>query len=93
MVFDLLSALYLVAFVLSGVAIARVYLSKERPLVRLWLGGVIALLLLIWLPALFSLLLGFTLLSQLLALAVAVCFGTLCAILAKNKPVMKNLTS
>lgn len=60
MVFDLLSALYLVAFVLSGVAIARVYLSKERPLVRLWLGGVIALLLLIWLPALFSLLLGFT---------------------------------
>ena len=47
MVFDLLSALYLVAFVLSGVAIARVYLSKERPLVRLWLGGVIALLLLI----------------------------------------------
>lgn len=90
MAFDLLSALYLVAFVLSGVAIARVYLSKERPLVRLWLGGVIALLLLIWLPALFSLLLGFTLLSQLLALAVAVCFGTLCAILAKNKPVMKN---
>ena len=64
MVFDLLSALYLVAFVLSGVAIARVYLSKERPLVRLWLGGVIALLLLIWLPALFSLLLGFTLLSE-----------------------------
>lgn len=68
--FHILSTLYLIAFVLSGLCAARFALHKERPLVRLWLGGVLGLLLLIWLPALVSFCIGFTLLSQLLALGI-----------------------
>ena len=33
---DLLSAAYLICFVLSGLAVARLVFAGERPLVRVW---------------------------------------------------------
>ncbi len=70
---ELLSVAYLALFALSGVCVAAHVFYDERPLRRIWLGLVFGLCMLMWLPALFSFLFGFALLSQMLALAVA-CF-------------------
>ena len=88
--FHILSTLYLIAFVLSGLCAARFALHKERPLVRLWLGGVLGLLLLIWLPALVSFCIGFTLLSQLLALGIAAAAGCAFYLLSRKRTPCKT---
>ena len=68
---EVLSVLYLLIFAASGVCVSRAVFYGERPLRRLWLGLTFGLLMLLWLPGLFSLFLGFTLLSQMLALVLA----------------------
>lgn len=88
---EIAATLYLIVFVLSGLCAARFLLSDERPLIRLWLGGVIGLLLLIWLPALLSFLLGFTLLSQLLALGLAALLGAAAWLGSKRRMPQKQL--
>ena len=55
---DLLSAAYLICFVLSGLAVARLVFAGERPLVRVWLGCVAALVMLLWFPALWAFCIG-----------------------------------
>lgn len=85
MLFDLLSVAYLAAFIVSGIGVSRWLFSGERPLVRIWLGCVAALVLLLWLPALWAFLLDFTLLAQLLALVTACCLGCLGYLLARRK--------
>lgn len=72
---NIVSFLCLCLYLAAGHCIARVSFAHERTLVRLWLGGVFALLLLLWLPALTSFVLGFTVLSQCIALFVCACVG------------------
>lgn len=74
---ETLSVGYLLLFALSGVCISRTVFHDERPLRRIWLGLAFGMGLLMWLPALFSFILGFCLLSQLLALLVSCGLGVL----------------
>ena len=67
---DLLAIVYLCLFLAAGYLLARLVFHSERPLIRLWLGGVCGLFLLIWLPALCSFLFGFTVLFALVTLPV-----------------------
>lgn len=69
---NLCAIAYLALFLLAGVRYARLLLPREAGLVRLSMGVSLALFGQMWLPALFSFLLGFTLLSQLLALGLFV---------------------
>ncbi|MGI6160594.1 MAG: hypothetical protein ACOYJD_01040 [Christensenellales bacterium] len=69
--YNLLAVLYAALFFASGQVVSRHVFHASSPAIRLWLGGAAGLLMLIWLPALFSFLLGFTLLAQLIAAAVA----------------------
>lgn len=78
------SILYMLAFAVSGVLIARTLFPGKRPAVRIWLGLVFGLVMLIWLPALFAFVLSFKLSAQLLALAVACAGGILCCFLGRN---------
>lgn len=68
----LFSILYMLAFALCGVLIARPVFRRDDPLRRVFFGLVFGLVMLIWLPTLFAFLIDFTLLAQLLALAAAV---------------------
>lgn len=61
------SLLYLALFICCGFVLSDRVLHPRRLCVRLWLGGCAGLFLLLWLPALWSFLLGFTLSAQLLA--------------------------
>lgn len=78
MLLDLLSVAYLIAYIVSGIGVSRILFPAERPVVRYWLGCVIALIMLLWLPALWSFAFGFELLSQLLALCTATAIGCYC---------------
>ncbi len=68
----IVSVLYMLLFACSGVIVARAVFSRDDTIRRLTFGLAAGLLMLIWLPTLFSFILGFTLLSQLLALASAI---------------------
>lgn len=72
---NIISVVYLVAFLASGYFVAFNVFPREGRLLHLTLGTAIGLLMLMWLPALLSFALGFTLLSQLLALAIAAGLG------------------
>ncbi len=82
------AALYFFAYLALGQLASHTLFAKESLLIRLWLGGVIALALLLWLPALFSFFFGFTLLSNLLALTFCVLSGAFCALKLRK---LKNL--
>lgn len=81
----------MIIYVFSGVSLARTLLYKERPLVRIWLGGVLGLVMLLWIPTLVSFLLDFTILSQMVALFITATIGCVSICLSKNKRV--NITS
>ena len=69
------SILYMTVFALSGVCVAECAFPRERRVIRIWLGLVLGLVMLIWLPALLAFLFDFTLLVQLLACALALLIG------------------
>lgn len=81
---EILSVIYLLAFAFSGVLIAELVLSKDKPLRRIFYGLVFGLAMLLWLPTLFAFVIDFTLLAQLLALLTAVILGIVCCVI-KNK--------
>ena len=54
------SVLYFLLFLSSGCAAVRFLLPEKRPLVRLWLGLSLGVLLMMWLPVLFAYGFGFT---------------------------------
>lgn len=87
MLSDILALLYLCAYLASGQFIARTLFPTERPLFRWWMGGVFSLLLLLWLPALFSFMFRFTLLSQILALLACAAAGAAAFVLGRKKTV------
>lgn len=83
-----LGFLYFCVFVASGQMLARAVLREENALLRILMGGVASLVMLLWLPALFSFMLKFTLLSQLLALLVCVAIGLFCFRISRRHPCM-----
>jgi hypothetical protein len=82
---EMFSILYLLLFAFSGLAVARRLFYRNKPLVRIWLGLAFGMLMLIWLPALFSFLFGFVLLSQLLGLATGCAIGIVFWLLSRRK--------
>ncbi len=76
--YEVLCVIYLAVYLIAGYFLARVVFADDRPLIRLLFGGVFGLVLLMWLPAVFSFIMGFTLLAQLVALVPAVGVGLLC---------------
>jgi len=82
---EILSVLYLTIFILSGIAITNNLLYHQRPLVRLWLGGVLGLVMLLWFPAIFAFLFGFTVLSQIAALFLTAAVGFVFRSCTKSK--------
>lgn len=69
---NVLSVLYLAAYLAAGLRYAWLLLPREDNLTRAAAGASLALFAQMWLPALFSFLLGFTLLGQVLGLALFV---------------------
>ena len=55
-------------YLLGGYGIVRALLPRQRVLTRLWLGGALGLLLMMWLPALLAFAFDFTVKAHLLAL-------------------------
>ena len=72
---ELLSICYVALFAASGIGISRLLFTREKPLVRIWLGLALGMAMLIWFPALFSFVLGFYLPAQLLGLLLACLLG------------------
>ena len=64
----------------------RCLLPTHRPLNRLWLGGSLGLLLMMWLPALCAFPLGFTVCAHLVALAVLGLLTLICFFLRDRRP-------
>ena len=58
-------------FAISGISISEVVFTRHKFINRIWLGLAIGLLMLTWLPSLLALLIGFTLLAQILSAVVA----------------------
>ena len=65
----MVAALLLAVYILAGLAIVRFMLPGHRPLVRIWLGASLGLLLFMWLPALMAFFMRFTLAAQFASLA------------------------
>ena len=63
--------LFTVLFAISGICVSEVVFRQHAFLNRIWLGLTIGLLMLTWIPSLFALFLGFTVISQLLSAALA----------------------
>lgn len=87
---ELLSILYMLLFATSGIGLSRLLFSREKPLVRIWLGLAMGLAMLIWLPALFSFALGFQMLAQLLGLVVAFVIGFLGFFFSRKKTLSRS---
>ncbi|MBP5733247.1 MAG: hypothetical protein J6W66_05430, partial [Lachnospiraceae bacterium] len=71
----MIGILVLLAFELSGVLQARCICKRRPPLIRMWLGLVIGLMEMMWLPSLYAFACGFTLMAQLFALATSGILG------------------
>lgn len=90
MLSSIISLLYFGVFIAAGQVVSRVCFAQERPLIRLMMGGVFALLLLLWLPALVSFLLGFTPLAQYIALLLCVVIGLSSYLLSRGKDLLRT---
>lgn len=84
------SLLYLALFVCCGFLLSDRVLHPRRLCVRLWMGGCAGLFLLLWLPALWSFLLGFTLSAQLLAGGTAVVLAGAAWLFPQKRPVARE---
>ena len=90
MLSSIVSLLYLGAFIAAGQAVSRACFAQEKTLIRLMMGGVFALLLLLWLPALVSFPLGFTLLSQCIALVACAGIGAAAYLYSRGKDLLRT---
>lgn len=80
------SLLYTALFVCCGFCLSNWILRPRHLCLRLWLGGSTGLFLLLWLPALWSFLLGFTLSAQLLAGGTAAVLAGAVWLFQKKRP-------
>ncbi len=65
------SVLFTALFAISGIFVSEIVFSKHKFINRVWLGLVIGLLMLTWLPSLFAFLIGFNLTAQILSAVAA----------------------
>ncbi len=84
---DLLGGGLLLLFQLCGLCVARLLLPRESGGVRLLLGSVLGMLMMMWLPALFAFLLGFTVSAHVCALLLGLCIAGACLLRCKKKSV------
>ena len=75
---------YLAAFELCGVMVSF-GLSRRRAAIKIWMGLVVGLMEMMWLPSLFAFLFDFTLTAHIFALATAFVSGALCLGLGLKK--------
>ncbi len=81
---DITAIMYMLAFLFGGLFISGKIFRRESIGVRLLLGGVLGIFMLQWLPAVFSLFMGFTMNSHMLA------FGTLALLVLATGLVIKQ---
>ena len=84
----LLAALYLAAFAAGGIFIAGRVFYRETVPFRLMMGGAAGLILLQWLPALFSFFTGFGLWSHLAAFLLLALLTAGAGLLLHNRPAL-----
>ena len=82
----IVSILYLLFYALSGIQIGRYLFKSESFPRRLWLGLALGLLGCIWLPSLFSFVLGFGVLSHTLGVLSMACLALFCLLQKKKAP-------
>lgn len=82
---EVFTSLALTVFLLAGYVYAAVFFPRLAGLHKLMLGLTLGLTLLLWLPALCSFMLGFTLLSQLVALILAALPAALLMLRKQNR--------
>ena len=82
----ILSILYLLFYAAAGILIGRYLFSNEPFPRRVWLGLTVGLFGSIWLPSLFSFILGFGRLSHILGAAVMAVLTALCLLQKKKAP-------
>lgn len=81
---NLMGFLYFTLFIISGVFISNNLFKKLSFLTRIFLGTVTGTVLLMWLPVIVSFILGFNILSHLIALALLLGFSVLSVFIAKK---------
>ncbi len=86
----ILSILYLLFYAMAGVEIGRYLFKTESFPRRLWLGLTLGLFSSIWLPSLFSFVLGFGTLSHVLGVVLMVLLTALCLLQKKKAPIAKG---
>ena len=74
------------AFETCGAMLADQVIPKKSPVYRLWIGLVLGILLMMWLPALVSFFMPFNVLSNLLALGIAAAITAASVFLFKQRP-------
>ena len=82
----ILSILYLLFYALAGVQVGRCLFKSESFPRRLWLGLAVGLFGAIWMPSLFSFVLGFGTLSHVLGAVLMAALALLCLLLKKKAP-------
>ena len=90
MLLNIVSLLYFCVFIAAGQALSRACFAQEQTLIRLMMGGVFALLMLLWLPALVSFAFGFNVLSQCVALALCCVAGLAGYWVSRNKELLRS---
>ena len=68
----IIAVLFTFLFAICGAAVSEAVFCRHTFINRIWLGLALGLLLLTWLPCLFALLIGFTIVSQIISAVVAV---------------------
>lgn len=77
----MIALLFTALFAISGVVISEVVFAKHKFPNRIWLGLVLGLLMLTWLPSLFALFVHFTITAQILAAVTALLAAIACALI------------
>ena len=86
----ILSVLYLLFYAAAGVLIGRCLFASESLPRRLWLGLTLGLFGSIWLPSLFSFVLGFGALSHLLGVLAMALLTAVCLYIRRKTPWAKG---
>lgn len=77
----MIAVLFTVLFAISGVLISEIVFHTHKFVNRLWLGLVLGLLMLTWLPPLFALIVGFTITAQVFAALTALLSAIACCVI------------
>ncbi len=85
----ILSILYLLFYAVAGIEIGRYLFKTESFTRRLWLGLTLGLFACIWLPSLFSFVLGFGTWSHVLGVVLMALLTVLCLLQKKKTPIAR----